>query len=407
MVQHRAGGGSAGQRRVVSDATGQAISIGTVQADRAGPELAADDRRGGSSRRSSRCWPASGREYSPKSATAIVMNPEHGLDPLRSRTGRAVNANDPARRRSNPANSDMAVQFNYEPGSTFKAITVAGAGALQEGLITPSTHIQHPAVSGGVQPDRSQDAESHGYETLTTAGILKVFEQHRRGRDRREAQPNPVQLLGAAGFGGRVADGMDLRAGGVVLLTLGESLGFLDVQPAVRAGRVGHADADGGRIQRDRQRRDPESAAHRAGGRRQGGGASKGRRIISATTAAELRQMLRGVLADGGTASGAAIQGYDMAGKTGTANVAVGGKYSANLFVASFVGMVPYNDRSCWRWSSSTSPRAGSTAEPSPHRRSRRSSAGRCRTSGSILGEPTRARSAWPVLAKRSLSCRQ
>ena len=38
--------------------------------------------------------------------------------------------------------------------------------------------------------------------------------------------------------------------------------------------------------------------------------------------------MLRGVLADGGTASGAAIPGYDMAGKTGTAQVVVNGKYS-------------------------------------------------------------------------------
>jgi cell division protein FtsI/penicillin-binding protein 2 len=51
--------------------------------------------------------------------------------------------------------------------------------------------------------------------------------------------------------------------------------------------------------------------------------------------------MLRGVFADGGTASGAAIPGYDLAGKTGTAQVAVDGKYSATKFVASFIGMVP------------------------------------------------------------------
>ena len=39
--------------------------------------------------------------------------------------------------------------------------------------------------------------------------------------------------------------------------------------------------------------------------------------------------MLRGVFADGGTASGAAIPGYDLAGKTGTANVVVNGQYSS------------------------------------------------------------------------------
>src|SRR6516165_1456063 len=68
---------------------------------------------------------------------------------------------------------------------------------------------------------------------------------------------------------------------------------------------------------------------------------SAGRRVISTRTAAQLRNMLRGVFADGGTASGAAIPGYDLAGKTGTAQVAVNGKYSATKFVASFIGMVP------------------------------------------------------------------
>ncbi len=70
----------------------------------------------------------------------------------------------------------------------------------------------------------------------------------------------------------------------------------------------------------------------------------KGKRIISPTVAAELRDMLRGVLADGGTASGAAIPGYDMAGKTGTAQVVVNGKYSNTLYNGSFIGMVPASD---------------------------------------------------------------
>ncbi len=51
--------------------------------------------------------------------------------------------------------------------------------------------------------------------------------------------------------------------------------------------------------------------------------------------------MLRGVLADGGTASGAAIPGYDLAGKTGTANIAQDGHYSDSAYVASFIGFVP------------------------------------------------------------------
>jgi cell division protein FtsI (penicillin-binding protein 3) len=69
----------------------------------------------------------------------------------------------------------------------------------------------------------------------------------------------------------------------------------------------------------------------------------RGHRILSTRTAAEIRNMLRGVLGEGGTASGAAIPGYDLAGKTGTANVAVNGKYSKTQYVASFIGMVPAN----------------------------------------------------------------
>jgi cell division protein FtsI (penicillin-binding protein 3) len=55
--------------------------------------------------------------------------------------------------------------------------------------------------------------------------------------------------------------------------------------------------------------------------------------------------MLRGVLAAGGTASEASIEGYDLAGKTGTANkVDPDGEYSDTRYVASFMGFAPARD---------------------------------------------------------------
>ena len=63
--------------------------------------------------------------------------------------------------------------------------------------------------------------------------------------------------------------------------------------------------------------------------------------MISEATAASVRKMLEGVLGPGGTASGAAIDGYDLAGKTGTAEKAINGEYSKDKYVASFVGFAP------------------------------------------------------------------
>ena len=66
-----------------------------------------------------------------------------------------------------------------------------------------------------------------------------------------------------------------------------------------------------------------------------------GERVISAQTASQIRTMLEGVLAPGGTASEVEVPGYQLAGKTGTAEKAVDGGYSETDYVASFVGFAP------------------------------------------------------------------
>ena len=69
----------------------------------------------------------------------------------------------------------------------------------------------------------------------------------------------------------------------------------------------------------------------------------KGRRIISTQTAAQLRTMLEGAFAPGGTASEVSIPGYKLAGKTGTANKIdpATGEYSKFHYIASFMGFAP------------------------------------------------------------------
>ena len=109
-------------------------------------------------------------------------------------------------------------------------------------------------------------------------------------------------------------------------------------------GLGGDADADDRRLRRDRQRRHPAAAAAgREDRRRSGLRAARAPGDLPAV-AEEVRTMLEGVLAPGGTASEVSVPGYTLAGKTGTAQVAENGTYSETKFIASFIGFAPAQD---------------------------------------------------------------
>ena len=185
------------------------------------------------------------------------------------------------------------------------------------------------------------DAEAHGYETLSVAGILKYSSNI--GADLIGAKLGPYRFnawVHKFGFGSMTGVDLPGEDGGIILPVdkySGSSMGNLpfgqgeSVTPMQIAAAYA-AIANGGIL------RSPHVVAAIGGQRVH---VPAGHRIISEQTASELRTMLIGVFGDGGTASGAAIPGYQMAGKTGTANIAVDGHYSDSEYVASFVGMVP------------------------------------------------------------------
>jgi cell division protein FtsI (penicillin-binding protein 3) len=327
--------GTNGVRRIVNDAIGQPISIDDVRTTQPGSTLkltldaALQDEV-------EQVLAGVGAQYSPKGATAIVMNPNTGAILALANWPR-VNANNPGGAPAY-AQENRAVSFNYEPGSTFKAITVAGA--LQDGLVAPSTVFNVPSVLQ-VADRQIHDAESHGDENLTVAQILKVSSNI--GADEIGAKLGASRFsywVNRFGFGSRTGIDLPGEDSGIILPLSkysGSSMGNLpfgqgeSVTP-IQIATAYSAIANGGILR-------PPHIVDAIGGR-----ATRlptGHRILSPTTAAELRDMLRGVLADGGTASGAAIPGYDLAGKTGTANVVVNGKYSSSEYIASFIGMVP------------------------------------------------------------------
>jgi cell division protein FtsI/penicillin-binding protein 2 len=329
--------GRDGIRRVVSDALGQPISIEDERATVPGRDVQLTIDANLQDKVES-VLKGVGQVFRPRGATAIVMNPQTS-EILALANWPRVNANDPG---GAPADAQMnrAVGYGYEPGSTFKAITVTGA--LADHVVAPDTPIPVPAQL--TLFDRTlHDAEAHGDETLSVADVLKrssnigAVRIALMMRARRFSQwvrifgfgePTGVDLPGEER--GIVPTYADYSGTSILNLPIGQGQLVTPMQMVAAYAAI----ANGGIL------RKPQIV--RAIGRR-AVALPAGRRVISEATAASVRDMLRGVLAAGGTASEASIAGYDLAGKTGTANKIDSdtGEYSDTRYVASFMGFAP------------------------------------------------------------------
>jgi cell division protein FtsI (penicillin-binding protein 3) len=329
--------GQSGQRRVVSDAIGQPVSITETHREVPGKSLSLT-LDANIQQRVEDVLGAVARDFDPKDATAIVMNPSNGAI-LALANWPQVNANETAGA-SPEAMEDQAVGLDYEPGSTFKVVAVSGA--LEAGLITPNTTFNIPDQIQVAEKTIHDDTE-HPEEMLTAGQILS--------RSSNVGAITIAKLEGVETFnkwvhryGFGAPTGVDLpgEEKGVTLAPSeysGSSIGNLPigqgelVTPMQMASAYA-AIANGGILRTPHIVRaidgkvQPQPAGHR---------------IISQTTAAELRKMLEGVLGPEGTASEVSIPGYHLAGKTGTANKIdpETGEYSESKFMASFIGFAP------------------------------------------------------------------
>ncbi len=329
--------GHTGERRVVSDARGQPVSISEPHPEQAGTPLSLTI-DANIQQRAEEVLGAVGRVFSPKDATAIVMDPRTGAI-LAMANWPQVNPNDPSA--SSPeAMENRAVGFDYEPGSTFKAVTVAGA--LQQGLVTPTSSFFVPNQIRVADRTIHDDTE-HADETLTTAQILA--QSSNVGAIKIGALEGPSNFsnwVSRFGFGRRTGIELPGEEIGQVLPVSkysGSSMGNLPIGQGqlvtpLQMASAYSAIANGGILQ-------PPHIIQSVGSRSQA--VPAGRRVISAQTAGSLRQMLEGVLAPGGTASEVSIPGYQLAGKTGTASKVdpATGEYSKTAYVASFMGFAP------------------------------------------------------------------
>ena len=270
-----------------------------------------------------------------KGAVGLVMRVEDGaIVALANTPGYDNNSVDEA---SLEEQRNRVLTDPYEPGSTFKAITIASA--LEEGAVTEdSTFVvaDHIAVADRV----IHDSRPHETKVMTTGDVLK--ESSNVGAIQIGQELGGAKLeeyIRSFGFGEETGVDVAGEDAGIVPayedwsgstignIPMGQGLTMTPLQLAAGYAVI----ANGGR------RVTPHVAE-------QAGADAPGLRVISEETSAIVRVMLQGVV-DEGSGHNAQIPGYTVAGKTGTSQVVdpETGTYG-DEYVASFVGFAPATD---------------------------------------------------------------
>jgi cell division protein FtsI/penicillin-binding protein 2 len=330
--------GTAGERQVVLDALGDELERDTLTGAEPGTDLRLTIDADLQARTEGVLADLAGR-YHPAGATAIVMDPKTS-EVLAMANYPAGDPSDPSA--AEPAElENRATGYTYEPGSTFKAFTVAGA--LEEGLVTPETVFDLPPTIQ-VADRVIEEAHERGPVSLPVSDILaqssnvgSVMIGQELGAERFDEWVRRFGFGSATGIDypgeerGIVPAPEDYSGSTIGNVPIGQGLSVTPMQMA-----AGYA-----AIANDGVLRTPRLVLEEGG---KPVPRTDRRRVISSDNAAKLRQMLAGVLAPGGTASEVEVPGYTLAGKTGTAEKVVDGVYSESQFVASFVGFAPAED---------------------------------------------------------------
>lgn len=276
-------------------------------------------------------------EFSAQRAAALVLDPETG-EILAMANAPGFDANEfgdtPPEIRRNRTVTDQ-----FEPGSTFKMVTVAAA--LEAGLVTPETsytlpseitvydrtiHEAHHDVPDERQMSVTQIlAESSNVGAVTLG--MEVGKERLIRTIRRFGFTEPLDLGFPGEVGGMMPPEDEWSGTTITNIPMGQGISVTAIQMASAYGAIAN---DGVLIQ-------PHLVID--------GNAHPERRVVSERTAGDIRGMLKAAVSQG-TGKQARIKGYTVGGKTGTAQKVEedGSGYSNERFIASFVGMVPIED---------------------------------------------------------------
>ena len=278
--------------------------------------------------------------------TAIVMDPRNGeILALASYPTFDPNA---FQKFTDDEKRDRAIQDVYEPGSTFKIVTASAA--LEDGVFRLDELIDtNPGVITFPGRKPITEAKSHNYGVLSlhdaivkssNVGAIKIglrVGPERMGRFVQQFGFGQALLPDLAGQSrGIVWNPSQLNDSALASVSMGYQVSVTPLQMVTATSVV----ANGGMLFQPHVVR-----AIVRDGVREPVAITPLRRVISAETARQLTTIMEGVVAsDIGTAKTARVEGFDVAGKTGTASKLINGRYSTSAYNVSFVGFVPSRD---------------------------------------------------------------
>ena len=237
------------------------------------------------------------------------------------------------------AEKNRAITDVYEPGSIFKLVTISGA--LADGTVTPDTRFTiEPSIH--VADREVHDAEVHGTLDYSVTQILQHSSNVGAVKiGMKMGESGLYKWLKAYGFGKPTGIDFPGESGGIVVpldqwsdssignIPMGQGVAVTAIQMASAFSTVAN---NGWQVK-------PRVVAQV--GTKVYDTVEK-HRVISGKVARQVRKMLQLAVEDG-TGTEARIPGYDVAGKTGTAEMPLtdGSGYAKGIYVASFIGMVP------------------------------------------------------------------
>ncbi len=275
---------------------------------------------------------------------AVEANRARGgsLVMLDARTGEVLAlVNQPDYNPNNRANvtgrqtRNRSVTDIFEPGSTMKPFTVAAA--LEAGIVTPDTVIQ--TAPGSMTVGGWTISDSHAHGLLSVAQIIQKSSNVGTAKIQLRMEPERIgAFYRDLGFGAPPQTGFPGEAKGLLrppatwkpieqaTMAYGHGISVSLLQLA-RAYTI--FTGEGHLLPLALVKRDSLPI---------------GRPLVSKATAREVSRMMEMAVGPGGTAPRAAVPGYRVAGKTGTAHKAEAGGYAEHKYVSSFVGFGPVSD---------------------------------------------------------------